>query len=101
MTRLRTLARHVSDAGMGALGRQLSYKARWYGLELVQADRWFASSKTCSACGSVRADLGLDERLYRCDGCGLSLDRDQNAAVNLARWNHQQQQPPAPSARAT
>lgn len=100
MTRLRSLARHICDAGMGDLGRQLGYKARWYGLELVHADRWFASSKTCSACGNVRADLGLDERTYRCGDCGLSLDRDVNAAINLARWTHQQQPPPAPSAQA-
>lgn len=71
--RLRSLARHVSDAGMGALGRQLGYKARWSGLVLVQADRWFASSKTCW---------------------------DVNAAINLARWTHPQQSPPAPPVRA-
>ena len=89
MTQLRTLARAVADAGMGDLGRLLQYKARWYGLELAVADRWFASSKTCSACGRVKKTLSLSQRTYRCDGldgCGLVLDRDVNAAVNLARW---------------
>lgn len=89
MTQLRTLARAVADAGMGDLGRLLTYKAAWYGLELVVADRWFASSKTCSRCGRVKAALALSERVYRCDGldgCGLVLDRDINAAINLARW---------------
>ena len=89
MSQLRALARAVADAGMGDLGRLLQYKARWYGLDLVVAARWFASSKTCSACGRVKKTLSLSERTYRCDGldgCGLVLDRDVNAAVNLARW---------------
>ncbi len=50
------------------------------------ADRWFASSKTCSDCGAHRADLELSDRTYECDSCGLVLDRDVNAAINLARW---------------
>ncbi|HEU4913316.1 MAG TPA: RNA-guided endonuclease TnpB family protein, partial [Actinomycetes bacterium] len=84
----RSLARHVSDAAFGELRRQLAYKAAWYGTDLVVADRWYPSSKTCSGCGSVKADLPLGVRVYRCDGpggCGLVLDRDVNAAVNLAR----------------
>ncbi len=86
MTQLGTLARAVADAGMGDLGRMLGYKARWYGCELIVADRWFASSKTCSGCGHVKTSLGLGERTYSCDACGLVLDRDVNAAINLARW---------------
>lgn len=85
MVQLRSLARHISDAGLGDLGRLLEYKARWYGLELVTADRWFPSSKTCSGCGAIKADLTLADRTYRC-ACGLVLDRDVNAAINLARW---------------
>jgi putative transposase len=86
MTQLRSLARHVADAGIGDLGRMLGYKAGWYGLDLHVADRWFPSSKTCSNCGHVRTVLGLDERTYRCDRCGVVIDRDVNAAINLARW---------------
>jgi putative transposase len=86
MKQLRTLAKTVSDAGMGELGRQLTYKAGWYGLELHQADRWFPSSKTCSSCGNVKATLELSERTYRCEPCGLVADRDVNAAINLAHW---------------
>jgi len=85
MTQLHTLARHISDAGLGDLGRLLEYKAKWYGLELVQADRWFASSKTCSGCGAIKPDLTLADRTYSC-ACGLTIDRDVNAAINLARW---------------
>lgn len=86
MLRNRKLARHISDAGFGELRRQLEYKAAWYGTELVVADRWFPSSKTCSGCGSVKADLTLADRVYECDGCGLVVDRDLNAAINLARY---------------
>jgi putative transposase len=90
MTQLSTLARAVSDAGMGELGRQLAYKADWYGLELVQADRWYASSKTCSSCGNVKSDLTLADRSWTCTSCGTLHDRDVNAAINLARWPDQQ-----------
>jgi putative transposase len=51
----------------------------------VIADRWFPSSKLCSGCGTIKDTLGLSERVYECDVCGLSLDRDENAAINLRR----------------
>ncbi len=85
-TRKRGLNRAFSDAGLGEMARQLDYKAHWYGSHLVKADRWFPSSKTCSVCGVVKAKLHLAERIYHCDGCGLVIDRDLNAAVNLARY---------------
>ena len=86
MVQLRSLAMAVSDAAMGELGRQVKYKAGWYGLELVEADRWFASTKTCSGCGNIKAEMGLGERVYECHLCGMQLDRDVNAAINLACW---------------
>nr|WP_313774778.1 IS607 family element RNA-guided endonuclease TnpB [Mycobacterium sp.] len=81
------LNRSIADAGMGAFSRQLDYKTTWYGARRVQADRWYPSSKTCSGCGSVKAKLSLSERLYVCDNedCGFEIDRDLNAAINLAR----------------
>ena len=82
----RKLARYIADAGFGELRRQLEYKAAWYGTELVVADRWFPSSKTCSGCGVVKADLTLSDRFYECTSCGVVIDRDLNAAVNLARY---------------
>lgn len=82
----RRLARVVSDAAFAELRRQLEYKSSWYGTELIIADRWFPSSKTCSGCGSIKADLTLADRTYRCDSCGLAIDRDVNAAINLARY---------------
>jgi len=86
MKQLRALAKTVSDAGMAELRQQLTYKAGWYGLELVIADRWFASTKTCSGCSNVKAEMCLSERTYECHLCGLIIDRDVNAAINLARW---------------
>ncbi|MGE5132966.1 MAG: IS607 family element RNA-guided endonuclease TnpB [Gemmatimonadota bacterium] len=83
MTRNRRLARAVADQGFGAVRRMLAYKTTWRGGQLVVASRWFASSKTCSGCGAVKAKLSLSERTYRCNSCGLVEDRDVNAARNL------------------
>jgi putative transposase len=84
MLRNRRLARSIADASWAELHRQLAYKCHWYGSRLVAADRWYPSSKTCSACGQVRANLRLAERVYHCPACGMTLDRDLNAARNLA-----------------
>jgi putative transposase len=85
MVRNRRLARAVSDAGMAELRRQLAYKSTWYGCRLVVADRFYPSSKTCSGCGWVKAKLTLAERTFTCEACGLRIDRDLNAARNLAK----------------
>ncbi|GAA1080029.1 hypothetical protein GCM10009642_16820 [Nocardiopsis metallicus] len=85
MVRNRRLAQHIADAGFGQIRRQLDYKSRWGGGCLIVADRWFASSKTCSGCGAVKAKLGLHVRGFDCDACPLVLDRDVNAARNLAQ----------------
>ncbi|WP_375336021.1 RNA-guided endonuclease InsQ/TnpB family protein [Nocardia sp. SYP-A9097] len=84
MLRNRRLARRIADASFGEIRRQLTYKGDWAGTTTVVADRWFPSSKTCSACGLVKAKLPLHVRVFQCDGCGLILDRDVNAATNLA-----------------
>jgi putative transposase len=63
--------------------RQLHYKARFYGATLIVADRWYPSSKTCSCCGSVKAELALSRRFFHCDKCGFDAGRDLNAARNL------------------
>ncbi|NIK57973.1 IS607 family element RNA-guided endonuclease TnpB [Kribbella shirazensis] len=84
MLKNKRLARRVGDAGFGEIRRQLAYKTEWNGGRLVVADRWFPSSKTCSGCGVVKAKLLLSERLYVCESCGLVMDRDENAARNLA-----------------
>ncbi|WP_033344219.1 IS607 family element RNA-guided endonuclease TnpB [Catenuloplanes japonicus] len=80
----RRLARHVADAGFAEIRRQLTYKTSWSNGRLLVADRWYPSSKTCSACGTVKTKLALHERQYRCEVCGLVIDRDLNASHNLA-----------------
>ncbi|WP_137725886.1 IS607 family element RNA-guided endonuclease TnpB [Prescottella subtropica] len=84
MVRNRRLARRIADAGWGEIRRQLQYKSDAVGVRLVVADRWFASSKTCSGCGTAKTKLMLSERTYTCTVCGLVMDRDHNAARNLA-----------------
>jgi len=79
------LARAIGDVGFYEFGRQLQYKAKRYGTQLVLADRWYPSSKLCSACGEKYAALGLGERTWTCAACGAHHDRDVNAAINLQR----------------
>jgi putative transposase len=89
----RRLALGAGDSAMATLRRLLTYKADWYGTDLVVANRWYPSSKTCSTCGHIHAGLGRAEARWTCPVCGCLHDRDHNAAVNLARWparDHQQ-----------
>ena len=81
--------KHLSDAirkqGFYEFKRQLEYKCKFIGIELVVADRFYPSSKTCSQCGEIKKDLKLKDRVYNCS-CGLSIDRDLNASINLSRY---------------
>ncbi|WP_083868571.1 RNA-guided endonuclease InsQ/TnpB family protein [Nocardia niigatensis] len=79
------LARAIGDAAWGDFARILGYKQQWRSGEVVTADRWYASSKRCSACTKVNTELTLSDRVFAC-GCGFRADRDLNAAVNLAVW---------------
>lgn len=83
MVKNHHLAKAVSDAAFGEFRRQLEYKTARTGATLHVIDRWYPSSKTCSKCGRVKAKLSLSERVFHCDGCGLVMDRDLNAAVNI------------------
>jgi putative transposase len=84
LTGARPRRRGLSDSALGETRRQLAYKTGWYGSRLVVADRFYPSSKTCHACGHVQ-DIGWAER-WICAGCGAGHQRDDNAAVNLARY---------------
>jgi putative transposase len=86
MLRNSRLARSIADAAWAAIAHQLAYKQAWAGGQLVVADRWLPSSKTCSGCGTVKDRLTLSERTFCCEQCGLRIDRDLNAAINLAVW---------------
>ncbi|MEV5709399.1 RNA-guided endonuclease TnpB family protein [Actinoallomurus sp. NPDC052274] len=83
MVKNRSLARVISDAGWGEFRRQLDYKAERAGRTLVVIDRWYPSSKTCSACGHLLAKLSLSTRHWTCPGCRTRHDRDINAAKNI------------------
>ena len=83
MVKNRHLAKSISDAAFGEFRRQLEYKAARSGAALHVVDRWYRSSKICSGCGEVKAKLSLNERTYKCDNCGLTMDRDLNAAINI------------------
>ncbi|MFF3468607.1 IS607 family element RNA-guided endonuclease TnpB [Streptomyces sp. NPDC002619] len=84
MLKNRRLARKIADAGFGEIRRRLTCKTQRHATRITVADRWYPSSKTCSGCGAVKAKLPLHVRTYACDACGLVLDRDDNAARNLA-----------------
>ena len=79
----RKLAKALSDAALGGFLEKLKTKAETLGIPIIQADRFFASSKNCSTCGHKKDDLTLSDRQYHCSNCGASLDRDVNAAINL------------------
>jgi putative transposase len=84
MMRNRRLARQIADRGWGEFHRQLAYKCQWYGSTVLVAPRFYPSSKRCSGCGQVTQALPLGARVFICERCGLVLDRDLNAARNLA-----------------
>ena len=81
--------KHLSDdirkQGFYEFRRQLEYKCKFRGIELIVADRFYPSSKTCSQCGKIKKDLKLSDRVYRCS-CGLTIDRDLNASINLSKY---------------
>jgi IS605 OrfB family transposase len=92
MVKNKHLSKHILDASFAEFRRQLEYKARWYNREIILADTFYPSSKTCSGCGEVKAKLSLSERTYNCEACGLVIDRDYNAARNLVALSYRETQ---------
>ncbi len=86
MLKNHNLAGAIQDGGFYEFRRQLEYKTEWYGSKLVVIDRFFPSSKTCSNCGHIKSDLKLSDRIYKCDVCGHSENRDLNASKNIKGW---------------
>ena len=86
LLRNHCLARAIADASWALFAQQLEYKAQWYGSEVTYADRFFPSTRRCSACGVVGPRLPLSERQFTCSSCSHVADRDGNAAANLAQW---------------
>lgn len=87
MMKNKHLSKAVQEQKFYEFRRQLEYKCKFNGIELVIADRWYPSSKTCSCCGGIKKNLKLSDRVYICAECGLVIDRDLNASINLANYS--------------
>ena len=83
MMKNRHLAKAIQEQGLYEFKRKLSYKSKWNNIIIIDVPRFFPSSKTCSQCGSYKSDLKLSDRIYKCDECGVEIDRDYNASLNL------------------
>ena len=79
------LAKSIQQQGLYEFKRQMQYKCEFNGIEFIEADKWYPSSKKCSCCGSIKKDLKLKDRVFRCE-CGFVMDRDKNASINLANY---------------
>ncbi|MCG3084820.1 transposase [Anoxybacillus sp. LAT27] len=86
MLKNRKLSKAIQQQTFHEFKRQMMYKCAWHGIELIVADRFYPSSKMCSCCGHVKEKLSLSERTYRCEACGLEMDRDLNASINLKNY---------------
>ena len=82
----RHLSGAIQEQCLSSFIRKIKYKCEWNGIGFVQADRFFPSSKICSNCGCIKRNLRLSDRIYKCDECGIIIDRDYNAAVNLSKY---------------
>lgn len=80
------LAKAISEQCFYEFKRQIQYKSELYGIEFIEVPTFYPSSKTCSQCGSIKTDLKLSDRVYKCKHCGLVIDRDLNASINLANY---------------
>lgn len=83
MSQALNFGKSVADNGWGMFRNMLVYKLAEQGKQLIIVDKWFPSSKTCSCCGTIKKELVLSERIYHCENCGVSLDRDYNASINI------------------
>lgn len=81
------LSKAIQDCMWYEFRRQVEYKSKIYGIEFVLAEKTYASSKLCSSCGTKKTDLTLQDRVYKCECCGLKIDRDYNASINLMNYN--------------
>jgi putative transposase len=88
MMKNKHLSKAIAEQCLYEFKRQIQYKCKKYGIEFVEADKWFPSSKTCSCCGQIKSDLKLKDRIFICE-CGFKMDRDLNASINLANYQIQ------------
>jgi putative transposase len=86
MMKNKSLSKAIAEQCLYEFKKQLKYKCKFYGIEFVEADIWYPSSKTCSKCGHIKSKISLSERAYICEECGCIIDRDYNASINLSRY---------------
>ena len=86
MMKNKHLSKAIQEQGFYEFIRQMKYKCEFNNIKFIQADRYYPSSKTCSCCGHIKKDLKLKDRIYVCDKCGLEIDRDFNASINLSNY---------------
>jgi len=86
MMKNKHLSKAISKQCLYEFKKQMQYKCEFNGIEFIEADKWYPSSKTCSKCGHVKPKFSLSERTYICEECGLVIDRDYNASINLSRY---------------
>ena len=86
MMKNKHLAEKIAEQKFYEFKRQMKYKCQFNKIEFFEADRWYPSSKTCSRCGGIKKDLKLSDRTYNCNVCGLVIDRDKNASINLGNY---------------
>lgn len=86
MMKNKHLSKAIAKQKLYEFKQQMQYKCQKYGIQFVEADKWFPSSKLCSSCGCVKKRLSLSERTYQCENCGLEIDRDFNASLNLRQY---------------
>lgn len=86
MMKNRHLSKAIAQQKFYEFKRQMKYKCERYGIKFVQVPRNYPSSKMCSCCGNIKKDLKLSDRTYKCEYCGLEIDRDYNASLNLAKY---------------
>ena len=84
----RHLSKAIGEMGFYDFIRIMKYKCEWHGIEFVQANRFFPSSKTCSCCGCIHKGLKLSDRIFECPECGFTIDRDYNSSVNLSNYHN-------------
>jgi putative transposase len=89
MMKNKHLSKAIMDAKFYEIIRQMQYKCEWLGIPFLQVNKFYPSSKTCSYCGTVKHNLKLKDRIFTCESCGLTIDRDYNAALNLQRYKIQ------------
>lgn len=88
MMKNKHLSKAIQEQSFAEFRRQIKYKSEWNGISVIFTDRFYPSSKLCSCCGNIKKELKLNDRVYHCEVCGMTLDRDKNASINLRNYGN-------------